>query len=75
MPLLSMEKYQKQLEESGVQDQMAHYVIAKELEFIASASHGGLDNDANTLNHMLKPVLGRDLGPKRKFCGDSLKGY
>ena len=75
MPLLGMEMYLKQLDESGVQNQMAHYVTAKELEFTASASHCGLDNDANTLNHMLKLVLGRDLGPKHKIGGDSLKGY
>jgi hypothetical protein len=63
VPLLGMEKYLKQLDESGVQNQMAHYVTAKELEFTVSASHCGLDNDANTLNPMLKVILGRDFGP------------
>ncbi len=75
MPLLGMEMYLKQLDESGVQNQKAHYVTAKELEFIASASYGGFGNDANTLNPMLKVILGRDFSPKYKFCGYSLKGY
>ena len=75
VPLLGMEMHMKQLDESGVQNQKAHYVTAKELEFTASASHGGFGNDANTLSHMLKVVLGRDFGPKYKFCGYSLKGY
>ena len=46
VPILGREKYLKQLDESGFQNQMAHNVATKESEFTASASYGGFDNDA-----------------------------
>ena len=75
MPLLGMEKYLRQFDEAGIQNQMADYVTTKELEFTASASHGGFDNDANTLNYMLMLFLGRDPASKHTFGGDSFMGY
>jgi len=40
-----------------------------------SRSHGGFDNDENTMNDILKTILGRPASPKNRFTAEEMRGY
>jgi hypothetical protein len=71
-PLLGMQLYSKSL------------AARTGLEFIysngrtgpsRSRSHGGFDNDENTMNDILKTILGRPALPKDRFTEEEMRGY
>lgn len=40
-----------------------------------SRSHGGFDNDENTMNDVLKTILGRPPSAKNRFTEEDMRGY
>ncbi|GAB1267173.1 C1 family peptidase [Aurantivibrio infirmus] len=68
-PILGMEKYNDRL---GVNHPAFKFVYSKGAKTgkTSSTSHGGFDNDPNTLNDMMKRILGKK--PKRPFTKKDL---
>ena len=66
-PILGMEKYSKKLKEPNFYYSDGKKGVTK------STSHGGFDNDPNTLNHIMETVLGAL--PKKPFTKDEMEGY
>ncbi len=66
-PILGMEKYSKKLKEPKFYYSDGKKGVTK------STSHGGFDNDPNTLNHIMETVLGAL--PKKPFTKDEMEGY
>lgn len=69
-PLLGMQLYSKKL---SAPDLTIHYSDGNKQDITASTSHGGFDNDANTMNSILKRILGKN--PKEPFTDSEMKGY
>ncbi len=69
-PILGMQKFSKQITGNNVPN--FHYSTGKGNK-PKSESHGGFDNDANTMNALLKQVLGK--APKEPFNDEEMKGY
>ena len=76
-PLLGMEKHRAQvqaaLEQLDIAARVRHYNPREHAAMTASASHGGFDNDAATMNAMLRLVRGAK--PARPFTAQELGGY
>ena len=69
-PLLGMQRYSKNMpDKSGLS---IHYSNGK-TGITSSTSHGGFDNDAKTMNAILKRILGKK--PCKPFLQDEMKGY
>lgn len=68
-PILGMEKYNKQLDASHPALKIIYSKGSKSGK-TSSKSHGGFDNDPNTMNDMLKRILGKK--PKRPFTKKDL---
>ena len=77
IPLLGMEKFLGQLPDKGIKDRMTPYIAKKNGLYTTSTSHGGFDNDAHTMNSMLRVVLGLKANTKlsHPFVADNLSGY
>ena len=69
LPLLGMEKFEKELKESSNPPQIYHSngVTGSRTR---SKSHGGFDNDVHSMNFLLKTILGKP--PKRPFKPEDL---
>lgn len=69
LPLLGMEKFEKELKESKNPPQIYHSngVTGSRTR---SKSHGGFDNDVHSMNFLLKTILGKP--PKRPFKPEDL---
>ncbi|MCW8193390.1 C1 family peptidase [Proteobacteria bacterium 005FR1] len=63
-PLLGMQKFNKELDIAGLPVTFA-YSQGKKGSRTAAMSHGGFDNDPDTMNDMLKRILGK--APARPF--------
>lgn len=69
-PILGMERYKKKIKEkTGLK---IHYSNGKS-GVTTSTSHGGFDNDAKTMNNIMKRILGHV--PPHPFTKDEMKGY
>ena len=66
-PLLGMQKYTKRLKGPKF------YFSNGKSGVTRSTSHGGFDNDPNTLNHVMKNILGKK--PVKPFLPDEMEGY
>jgi hypothetical protein len=66
-PLLGMQKYTKRLKGPNF-----HFSNGKN-GVTRSTSHGGFDNDPETLNHIMKNILGKK--PVKPFLPDEMEGY
>lgn len=66
-PVLGMQKYSKKLAGPNIFYSNGKKGVTK------STSHGGFDNDPDTLNHMMKTILGRK--PDKPFTVDEMEGY
>lgn len=69
-PILGMEKYSKQLQKHKALN--IYYSDGKSAA-TASTSHGGFDNDLNTMNGILERVLGHK--PKLPFTAKEMEGF
>jgi len=70
VPIMGMEKYWGN--ESHAR--LTTYNTRDHSDITSSDSHGGFDNDKNTMNHLLKVILGGQT-VQRKFQDDDLKKY
>ena len=69
-PLLGMERYSKKLPSRPGQT----FIYSNGRRGRStSRSHGGFDNDANTMNHILKTIL--DAEPRSPFTDEEMGGY
>ncbi len=68
--LLGMAAYSKQLPE---QTGLRFIYSDGHRKETASRSHGGFDNDPNTMNHVLASILGKR--PAKPFTAEELRGY
>jgi hypothetical protein len=66
-PILGMQKYSKEITGPNF------FYSGNKNSITKSTSHGGFDNDPDTLNHMMKNILGK--APKKPFTSDEMKGY
>ena len=66
-PILGMEKYSKKLKGLNL------YISNGKNGVTKSTSHGGFDNDPDTLNHIMKTILGSN--PSKPFTLDEMEGY
>lgn len=73
VPLMGMAKHLGELDCEGIASRVRHYDTAAHREKTTAASHGGFDNDAPTMNSMLRLVLGGDT--THPFEAKHLKGY
>jgi hypothetical protein len=78
VPILGMEIYRDQIRKAmkaaGVADTtMAWYDPVSTPERTGATSHGGFDNDLETMNSVLQCILGA--APARPFTEDDLSGY
>jgi hypothetical protein len=69
-PILGMQKFSTQL--TGNRQPSFYYSNGKGKK-PRSRSHGGFDNDTNTMNALMTRVLGK--APKQPFRDDEMKGY
>lgn len=69
-PLLGMQKFSSVLD--GTKNLNIEYSSGRG-SVTRSKSHGGFDNDATTMNSMLKRILSRS--PKKPFTKQEMKGY
>ncbi len=69
-PLLGMQRYAKKLKK--YQGLTIHYANRKK-GITASRSHGGFDNDVQTMNSILKGILGKTA--KKPFVKKEMQGY
>jgi len=70
-PILGMQLYSKKLTvPSGMK---VYYSKGEKKDVTSSTSHGGFDNDANTMNTIMTQILGK--APKEPFTPDEMKGY
>ena len=67
-PILGMEKYSKNLTGPTV------YFSGGKRSVTKSTSHGGFDNDPDTLNHIMKTILGGK-APREPFTPDEMEDY
>ncbi|GAB3093683.1 C1 family peptidase [Aestuariicella hydrocarbonica] len=68
-PLLGMQKYSKEIEKDQLAIELV-YSRGKKGRRTASHSHGGFDNDPDTMNDVLRRILGEK--PKSPFTRESL---
>lgn len=73
--ILGMEKYSSSLETSSKIRQLGdrlkvHYSNGQPSEYTSSTSHGGFDNDPDTMNALLRTILGQE--PEHPFTKESL---
>jgi len=73
VPLMGMAKYLDELDCEGITRRVRHYDTATHRDKTTAASHGGFDNDAPTMNSMLRLVLGGDT--THPFEAKHLQGY
>lgn len=71
--ILGMEKYSETVARRKLPRLHIHYSSGQVAgaRITASKSHGGFDNDALTMNHILRRILGKT--PEHEFTNDSLK--
>lgn len=70
-PLLGMQRYSNALApQPGLS---IHYSDGNKGNVSRSTSHGGFDNDAYTMNCILKRILG--YSPKQRFLQEEMRGY
>ncbi len=71
-PLLGMQCYSKQLTEQPAMT--IHYSDGKDKKNASnSTSHGGFDNDVNTMNHIMTRILRKK--PAKPFTENEMQGY
>jgi pimeloyl-ACP methyl ester carboxylesterase len=71
-PILGMQLYSKTLAtRSGLQFVYSNGRTGP----TRSRSHGGFDNDENTMNDILKTILGRPPSAKDRFTEEDMRGY
>lgn len=69
-PLLGMQRYSKKLaKHPGL---LFNYSDGKK-GVTAATSHGGFDNDLNTMNSIMEQILGHP--PEKPFTESEMKGY
>jgi hypothetical protein len=74
VPIMGMAKYLDKLETDGVEDRVHPHSTDQEPRWTASTSHGGFDNDPQTMNAMLALVVGEN-NVRRPFEPVDLEGY
>jgi hypothetical protein len=72
VPIMGMARYRGKLPRVPANPVRHHATDAKD-PMTRSTSHGGFDNDATTMNSMLRLVLGKN--PSPKFTDEELSGY
>ena len=72
MPLLGLEKFK-----SDVASKAGHKIIyaGREPTLTDSRTHGGFDNDRQTMNDILKTILGKKPTPAKGFQPEDVVGY
>ncbi len=69
-PILGMQRYSKSLtKHSG----LSIYYSNGKKGVTSSVSHGGFDNDINTMNTIMAQILGKT--PEKPFAEEEMKGY
>ncbi|MEH6526401.1 MAG: C1 family peptidase [Sneathiella sp.] len=68
--ILGMKAYSKRLKAKGL---TFFYSEEGKTKTTNSTSHGGFDNDPNTMNHIMKTILGTP--PDKPFTEEEMKGY
>jgi hypothetical protein len=78
VPIFGMEKYreliEKRIKDAGIESRLKIYDPLSHPAWTKADSHGGFDNDLETMNSLLKLILGADPGEKG-FKAEHLKGY
>ncbi|RKZ70654.1 MAG: peptidase C1 [Gammaproteobacteria bacterium] len=69
-PVLGMQRYSKKI---GTKKGLKFYYSNGKSGVTTSTSHGGFDNDAKTMNNIMKRILGKT--PPHPFTSDEMKGY
>jgi len=70
-PVLGMQKYSKKLK--SYPGLSVNYSKGGEKGLTCSTSHGGFDNDVNTMNTIMKQILKK--APSKPFTKEEMKGY
>lgn len=70
VPLMGMEQYWKDVRPPA---HVTSFVTRQDPKQTESESHGGFDNDPNTMNQALTVILGKQ--PKKLFGKEELSGY
>jgi hypothetical protein len=73
VPIMGMKKFLRKLP-AVPKEQMEHHSTDDATPLTRSNSHGGFDNDADTMNNMLRFILDRKR-LKREFKKEDLAGY
>jgi hypothetical protein len=73
VPIMGLQEYLPQLPTDGIKNRIRTYNTLDNRSITSSASHAGFDNDMNTMNSILREVLGKD--PTRPFTKEDLQGY
>lgn len=68
--ILGMKAYSKRLKAKGLS---FYYSEEGKTKTTNSTSHGGFDNDPNTMNHIMKTILGTF--PEMPFTDEEMQGY
>lgn len=73
VPIMGLEEDLAKLPTDGVKSRIRTYNTLQHRSITSSPSHGGFDNDLNTMNSVLREVLGKD--PSKPFTAEDLQGY
>jgi hypothetical protein len=71
-PLLGMQKYSKGMRKKSVH-KIFYSGLSKHKDITDTHKHGGFDDDAVTMNHVLQTVLGPGVAPEKFFTEEQLK--